>query len=59
MPPVLLEGLAPDATYRVRTTDGALKGLDTVSGAYLMHHGVALNLHGDYDSTVVIFERAK
>jgi alpha-galactosidase len=59
VPAVLLQGLAPEATYRVRTTDGALKGFDTASGAYLMHHGVELNLRGDYDSTVLIFDRTQ
>jgi alpha-galactosidase len=29
----------------------------SVSGAYLMHHGINLNLHGDYDSTSVILEK--
>jgi alpha-galactosidase len=59
MPTIFLQGLVPDATYRVRTTDGDLKGLDSVSGAYLMHHGIELNLRGDYDSTVVILERTR
>ena len=30
---------------------------ESVSGAYLMHHGLNLNLHGDYDSTSVTIER--
>ena len=29
----------------------------TVSGAYLMHHGLNLKLKGDYDSTSVILEK--
>jgi alpha-galactosidase len=58
-PPVLLQGLTPEATYRVRPTDDALKGSEAVSGAYLMHHGVELNLRGDYGGTLVILERAQ
>jgi alpha-galactosidase len=57
--PVLLQELTPEATYHVRPTDDALKGLVAVSGAYLMHRGVELNLRGDYDSTLVIFDRAQ
>jgi len=28
-----------------------------LSGAYLMNHGIAPNLRGDYDSMAVILER--
>jgi hypothetical protein len=31
--------------------------IGAVSGAYLMHHGLDLNLRGDYDSTSVILEK--
>jgi alpha-galactosidase len=30
---------------------------ESVSGAYLMHHGIDLKLRGDYDSTSVILEK--
>jgi alpha-galactosidase len=58
-PPVLLQGLTSDATYDVRPTDDAPKGLTSVSGADLTHRGVELNLRGDYDSTLVIFDRKR
>ena len=32
---------------------------ETLSGAFLMHHGLNLNLTGDYDSTLVILERVE
>lgn len=57
VPPLQLEGLDPDAMYRVRTTDEALKGIDRISGVDLMHRGLQLNLRGDYDATLIIFER--
>jgi alpha-galactosidase len=59
VPPVRLQGLTRDATYRVRSMDGPLKLVDQISGDYLMHHGVELSLRGDYDSTVLIFERVQ
>lgn len=57
VPPLQLEGLDANATYRVRSPDGALKGMDTVSGADLLHRGLQLNLRGDYDATLIILER--
>jgi alpha-galactosidase len=59
VPPVRLQGLTRDTTYRVRTMDGPLKKVDQISGDYLMDHGVKLSLRGDYDSTVLIFERVQ
>ena len=46
-------------------TDAEMQAIDpkqlteteSVSGAYLMHHGIHLDLHSDYDSTSVIFEK--
>ncbi|HTZ59465.1 MAG TPA: alpha-galactosidase [Acidobacteriaceae bacterium] len=57
-PTVYLRGLDPDALYKVQAIDpGQIQEAGTVSGAYLMHQGVHLNLHGDYDSTSVILEK--
>ena len=44
--------------YKVEAIDpGQVQEVGTVSGAYLMHHGLNLNLRGDYDSTSVILEK--
>jgi alpha-galactosidase len=59
VPAVRLEGLAADATYRVHATDEALKNVGTITAADLMHRGVQLNLRGDYDATLVIFDRER
>ena len=59
VPPLVLQGVDPDATYRVRTTDDAFKGSDKISGLDLVHRGLQLNLRGDYDSTVIVFERVR
>ena len=56
VPVLRFEGLDPAATYHVRTTDDALKGMSAVAGADLMHRGLRLNLHGDHDGTVIILE---
>jgi alpha-galactosidase len=57
-PPVFLNGLEPDARYKVEAIDpGQVQEAGVLSGAYLMHHGIHLNLHSDYDSTSVILEK--
>jgi alpha-galactosidase len=57
-PTVCLRGLDPDALYRVRTIDDKLADpRDTISGAALMNRGLNLRLVGDFDSTMLIFER--
>jgi alpha-galactosidase len=57
-PTVFLNGLDGQAMYKVEAIDPAqVQTLGTLSGDYLMHHGVNLNLHGDYDSTSVILEK--
>ena len=44
--------------YKVQAIDPKqLTETESVSGAYLMHHGIDLKLHGDYDSTSVILEK--
>jgi alpha-galactosidase len=57
-PTVFLRGLDATAMYKVQPIDPA-QAMETekVSGAYLMHHGIDLKLHGDYDSTSVILEK--
>jgi len=57
-PTIYLRGMDEKATYKVRTMDKKLiDGVDAVSGSYLMHHGLNLRLTGDFDSTMLIFER--
>jgi alpha-galactosidase len=57
-PIVYLKGLDERAIYRVRTMDDKLMNkAQTLSGAYLMNHGIELRLTGDYDSTSIGFER--
>jgi alpha-galactosidase len=58
VPTVYWRGLEEHAVYRVKTIDNKLfPRLDTVSGAYLMNHGIDLRLVGDYDSTILTLER--
>jgi alpha-galactosidase len=60
VPAIPLRGLDPDAVYRIRTIDDKMADrAETVSGAALMRRGVSLRLTGDYDSTLVIFERER
>jgi alpha-galactosidase len=57
-PIVYLQGLDERAIYRVRTIDDKLMSkAQTLSGSYLMNHGIELRLTGDYDSTSIAFER--
>jgi alpha-galactosidase len=57
-PTIFLRGLAEDAVYKVEAIDpGQVRALGNESGAYLMHHGVDLNLRGDYDSTSLVLEK--
>jgi alpha-galactosidase len=57
-PTIFLRGLDEAALYKVEAIDpGQVQNVGTVSGAYLMHHGIVLNLHSDYDSTAVILEK--
>jgi alpha-galactosidase len=53
-----LQGLAEDAAYSVMTVNGKLQEERAkLSGAYLMHHGIQLQLRGDYDATAIRFDR--
>lgn len=57
-PTVRLQGLQPDAMYRIKTIDDKLKGLpEVLSGDALMHSGLTFQLTGDYDSSSVTLER--
>jgi alpha-galactosidase len=57
-PTVFLRGLDENAIYKVQAIDPKqLTETESVSGAYLMHHGIDLTLQGDYDSTSVILEK--
>jgi alpha-galactosidase len=57
-PLVYLRGLDENALYKIEAIDpGQVQEMGTVSGGYLMHHGINLDLHSDYDSTSVIFEK--
>ncbi|MBZ5514015.1 MAG: alpha-galactosidase [Acidobacteriia bacterium] len=64
-PMIYLRGLEENALYRIKTIDNKLivapgiYAAEGVSGAYLMHHGLRLDLRGDYDSSLVILERTK
>lgn len=58
MPLIPVRGLQPGAVYRVRTVDNKFVNRQpALSGAYLMNHGLELNLTGDFDSTAVVLER--
>ena len=60
VPAVRLRGLDAEAVYRIRTIDGKLAdGHDTITGAALLNRGVTLRLGGDFDSTMVIFDRVE
>jgi alpha-galactosidase len=54
VPAIPLRGLDEKALYRVERLDGNQQQL---SGAYLMHNGLTVNLRGDYDSTAVVLQR--
>lgn len=59
-PIVYLRGLEERGVYRLKAVDGKLiDPAETASGSYLMHHGVALKLGGDFDSTMVILEHVQ
>ncbi len=60
VPTVRLRGPDESAIYRVKTTDNKWPhASETYSGSYLMNHGITLHLTGDYDSTVVEFDRER
>lgn len=58
-PRLFLKGLNADATYRVVSVSGSLmKGTPLIaSGSYWMHHGVDVELRGDFQAAAFRFER--
>ena len=57
-PALRLAGLDPKAIYRLHPLDPKqLRSPEIASGSYWMHAGLALELHGDYESTAVVLER--
>lgn len=59
-PTLYLKGLDRKATYKLESIDNKLvEKQPELSGAYLMHAGLNVNLRGDFDSTLVILERAQ
>jgi alpha-galactosidase len=67
-PTIYLRGLEENARYRIKTIDNKLINLEgvgrvptgaeiTLSGAYLMHHGLNFALTGDFDSTSLALEK--
>jgi alpha-galactosidase len=57
-PILYLRGLDEKAVYRVKPLDDKLvDNQGTLSGSYLMNHGLTLLLRGDFDSTSVLLER--
>jgi len=58
-PAIRLRGLDERAVYRVTAIDNKLvEKQPELSGAYLMHMGLNVNLRGDFDATAVVLERA-
>ena len=60
VPTIFLRGLEERAVYRLQSGDGKLTEKQTaMSGAYLMSHGLNVDLRGDFDSTAVVLERVQ
>jgi alpha-galactosidase len=62
LPALTLQGLDEEAIYSVTLFDGKARPRSApppgkLSGAYLMNHGVALPLTGDYDATSIKLDR--
>jgi alpha-galactosidase len=57
-PRVQLQGLDPNATYRLQPLDATkLRGELDATGAQLMGQGIDVHLTGDFDSTAVVVTR--
>jgi alpha-galactosidase len=57
-PAIHLRGLEEKAAYKIEAVDNKLVEKQAVlSGAYLMSHGLDVNLKGDFDSTAILLER--
>jgi alpha-galactosidase len=62
VPPLLLKGLDENGTYSVSRVDGkagTTNAAITLSGAYLMNHGIEAELTGDYDSVSFKLDRVQ
>lgn len=58
LPMLRLRGLDGQSLYRVhRIDDKLIERIETLSGDYLMNHGISLRLTADYDSTSICFEK--
>jgi alpha-galactosidase len=59
-PRLCLRGLEPDARYRFSAMDGKASGNTPVeaSGAYWMHHGIDVDLIGDFQAAAFTLERS-
>ena len=59
-PAIHLQGLDEKAIYKLEAIDNKLvERQPQLSGAYLMHAGLNVNLRGDFDGTAVILERVQ
>jgi alpha-galactosidase len=59
-PTINLRGLDEQAVYRVKPyNDKLIEKQETLSGAYLMNHGLDFRLVGDFDSTSVLLEKTE
>ncbi len=57
-PVIYLRGLDERATYKLESLDHKpVERQQTLSGAYLMHRGLSVNLRGDFDGAAVILEK--
>jgi len=57
-PTLYLRGLDDKAVYRVKALDDRLlEKQETLSGSYLMNHGLNISLRGDFDATSVLLEK--
>jgi alpha-galactosidase len=60
VPAIHLQGLDPNARYRLSSVDDKLLDKNTeFTGAYLASAGLHLNLRDDFDSTAVLLERVQ
>ena len=59
-PTIYLRGLDERAAYRVKPIDDKLlEKQETLSGSYLMNHGLDFKFVGDFDSTSVLLEKVE
>jgi alpha-galactosidase len=57
-PAIHLKGLAEQGLYRVQAVEGRIsETAETLSGAYLMNHGLTPSLKGEFDAAAILLER--